>query len=162
MFASCLSKASHSSHQISFTARSVNSKGFIRCGCAPQISLIKNRIWQQVEAMAIAYLKSCLLYTSPSPRDGLLSRMPSSAWKKNNQYVLFCQHLSLFTDYAAHEKCREITEVTSSERCSLQVTAEDRWWFVVVVLFLWTLFNRIFRKFNELIMVEKLPNDHTN
>ena len=24
-------------------------------------------------------LSSCLLYTSPSPRDGLLSRMPSSA-----------------------------------------------------------------------------------
>ena len=24
-------------------------------------------------------MKSCLLYTSPSPRDGLLSRMPSSA-----------------------------------------------------------------------------------
>ena len=24
-------------------------------------------------------LQSCLLYTSPSPRDGLLSRMPSSA-----------------------------------------------------------------------------------
>ena len=24
-------------------------------------------------------LKNCLLYTSPSPRDGLLSRMPSSA-----------------------------------------------------------------------------------
>ena len=24
-------------------------------------------------------LKTCLLYTSPSPRDGLLSRMPSSA-----------------------------------------------------------------------------------
>ena len=24
-------------------------------------------------------LKICLLYTSPSPRDGLLSRMPSSA-----------------------------------------------------------------------------------
>ena len=24
-------------------------------------------------------LKRCLLYTSPSPRDGLLSRMPSSA-----------------------------------------------------------------------------------
>ena len=23
--------------------------------------------------------KNCLLYTSPSPRDGLLSRMPSSA-----------------------------------------------------------------------------------
>ena len=27
----------------------------------------------------IAQLKGCLLYTSPSPRDGLLSRMPSSA-----------------------------------------------------------------------------------
>ena len=26
-----------------------------------------------------ASLSSCLLYTSPSPRDGLLSRMPSSA-----------------------------------------------------------------------------------
>ena len=25
------------------------------------------------------HLKTCLLYTSPSPRDGLLSRMPSSA-----------------------------------------------------------------------------------
>ena len=25
------------------------------------------------------YLIGCLLYTSPSPRDGLLSRMPSSA-----------------------------------------------------------------------------------
>ena len=24
-------------------------------------------------------IKGCLLYTSPSPRDGLLSRMPSSA-----------------------------------------------------------------------------------
>ena len=27
----------------------------------------------------IAQLDDCLLYTSPSPRDGLLSRMPSSA-----------------------------------------------------------------------------------
>ena len=28
---------------------------------------------------AAAAAKTCLLYTSPSPRDGLLSRMPSSA-----------------------------------------------------------------------------------
>ena len=28
---------------------------------------------------AIDVVKDCLLYTSPSPRDGLLSRMPSSA-----------------------------------------------------------------------------------
>ena len=27
----------------------------------------------------VIYVKVCLLYTSPSPRDGLLSRMPSSA-----------------------------------------------------------------------------------
>ena len=27
----------------------------------------------------IGLLRTCLLYTSPSPRDGLLSRMPSSA-----------------------------------------------------------------------------------
>ena len=29
--------------------------------------------------MQVAYDEVCLLYTSPSPRDGLLSRMPSSA-----------------------------------------------------------------------------------
>ena len=29
--------------------------------------------------MQTAQFSSCLLYTSPSPRDGLLSRMPSSA-----------------------------------------------------------------------------------
>ena len=29
--------------------------------------------------MRLAGLRICLLYTSPSPRDGLLSRMPSSA-----------------------------------------------------------------------------------
>ena len=31
------------------------------------------------EAYAEGEAKACLLYTSPSPRDGLLSRMPSSA-----------------------------------------------------------------------------------
>ena len=35
---------------------------------------ITNRIWKN---MILSYI--CLLYTSPSPRDGLLSRMPSSA-----------------------------------------------------------------------------------
>ena len=33
----------------------------------------------QVAQSAASQLKRCLLYTSPSPRDGLLSRMPSSA-----------------------------------------------------------------------------------
>ena len=31
------------------------------------------------EAFLIEFFPRCLLYTSPSPRDGLLSRMPSSA-----------------------------------------------------------------------------------
>ena len=31
------------------------------------------------DKLHINYYDSCLLYTSPSPRDGLLSRMPSSA-----------------------------------------------------------------------------------
>ena len=31
------------------------------------------------DAPAVAKINCCLLYTSPSPRDGLLSRMPSSA-----------------------------------------------------------------------------------
>ena len=30
-------------------------------------------------AVSLKAVSSCLLYTSPSPRDGLLSRMPSSA-----------------------------------------------------------------------------------
>ena len=34
---------------------------------------------QQLKAGAEMWAKDCLLYTSPSPRDGLLSRMPSSA-----------------------------------------------------------------------------------
>ena len=49
---------------------------------APQI--VENNDFDQEEAedeasFVIADLYSCLLYTSPSPRDGLLSRMPSSA-----------------------------------------------------------------------------------
>ena len=34
---------------------------------------------RRTERLAIALVIGCLLYTSPSPRDGLLSRMPSSA-----------------------------------------------------------------------------------
>ena len=54
----------------------------------PGISLKHFEIGQEVydqfasadfDMDAIAQLYPCLLYTSPSPRDGLLSRMPSSA-----------------------------------------------------------------------------------
>ena len=40
-------------------------------------SLLERRILEPVGKDGHVYL--CLLYTSPSPRDGLLSRMPSSA-----------------------------------------------------------------------------------
>ena len=36
-------------------------------------------IQEDAHAIAITSYQGCLLYTSPSPRDGLLSRMPSSA-----------------------------------------------------------------------------------
>ena len=50
---------------------------------AKQEALVLEVITQLYQSFA-AYSKaagntSCLLYTSPSPRDGLLSRMPSSA-----------------------------------------------------------------------------------
>ena len=32
-----------------------------------------------IELLVLVMVMACLLYTSPSPRDGLLSRMPSSA-----------------------------------------------------------------------------------
>ena len=37
--------------------------------------------WDKRKALQLCldYCRNCLLYTSPSPRDGLLSRMPSSA-----------------------------------------------------------------------------------
>ena len=35
--------------------------------------------FRQVQKKGAERLWGCLLYTSPSPRDGLLSRMPSSA-----------------------------------------------------------------------------------
>ena len=48
-----------------------NSKKF-RLLCLEHIKEF-NKNWNYFNGM------SCLLYTSPSPRDGLLSRMPSSA-----------------------------------------------------------------------------------
>ena len=38
-----------------------------------------NNMIDDLEKSAELLAKTCLLYTSPSPRDGLLSRMPSSA-----------------------------------------------------------------------------------
>ena len=48
------------------------------------LSMTEGRVdaWLKEEGQAITKgdeVMDCLLYTSPSPRDGLLSRMPSSA-----------------------------------------------------------------------------------
>ena len=37
------------------------------------------KLGKKPKAILVVHLYGCLLYTSPSPRDGLLSRMPSSA-----------------------------------------------------------------------------------
>ena len=37
------------------------------------------KLREQIDFATILYHKGCLLYTSPSPRDGATSRMPSSA-----------------------------------------------------------------------------------
>jgi ATP-dependent Clp protease ATP-binding subunit ClpA len=44
-------------------------------------NILRGRVKGQEKAISLAArsIRSCLLYTSPSPRDGLLSRMPSSA-----------------------------------------------------------------------------------
>ena len=44
-----------------------------------EVPLLDGSALGWVEAIASAGLMPCLLYTSPSPRDATLSRMPSSA-----------------------------------------------------------------------------------
>ena len=41
-----------------------------------------DKVMDGLLSSAVASLCTCLLYTSPSPRDMRRSRMPSSAWKK--------------------------------------------------------------------------------
>ena len=40
---------------------------------------ITKQIWEGKDVESIGEFYTCLLYTSPSPRDATLSRMPSSA-----------------------------------------------------------------------------------
>ena len=46
-----------------------------------EINTSELSFFEEVEGKKVEYsmVETCLLYTSPSPRDGLLSRMPSSA-----------------------------------------------------------------------------------
>ena len=52
------------------------SDRYIRLGMETQFEVYKNVLEKNSNSKINI---TCLLYTSPSPRDGLLSRMPSSA-----------------------------------------------------------------------------------
>ena len=56
----------------------VDSVGQLNIGDYEKNSLI-GRIYHFCASNNLLLMQNCLLYTSPSPRDGLLSRMPSSA-----------------------------------------------------------------------------------
>ena len=45
----------------------------------PGLNALFGLEYKQYENQSAEIYTTCLLYTSPSPRDGLLSRMPSSA-----------------------------------------------------------------------------------
>ena len=53
--------------------------GCIVDGCPPNIILKEQDIQIELDKRKPGQSKFCLLYTSPSPRDATLSRMPSSA-----------------------------------------------------------------------------------
>ena len=79
-----------------YTAAFVYGRAMLEAGFVVATARIMRRVWQIYVAHVFLFtiflaeisyvatnfnnpLYTCLLYTSPSPRDGLLSRMPSSA-----------------------------------------------------------------------------------
>ena len=48
-------------------------------GCPWDLKQTHETLLKYLLEESYEYIEACLLYTSPSPRDGLLSRMPSSA-----------------------------------------------------------------------------------
>ena len=57
---------------------SINTPVFMPVGTRGAVIHLDQRDYEQLE-IEVVLGNTCLLYTSPSPRDGLLSRMPSSA-----------------------------------------------------------------------------------
>ena len=65
---------------ISFTLISIDPEnGSPSTSIGPVMGLESNSISRILNSMENKNLITCLLYTSPSPRDGRISRMPSSA-----------------------------------------------------------------------------------
>ena len=58
---------------------SVNKLNIIQKLDAPKIMKSAQQVVTEWKGIIEALYKRCLLYTSPSPRDATLSRMPSSA-----------------------------------------------------------------------------------
>ena len=63
--------------------KAIDDRSLVMCDTCKTTSRVKN-LKKNVNCIVRVdnesySLKACLLYTSPSPRDGLLSRMPSSA-----------------------------------------------------------------------------------
>ena len=52
---------------------------FVAIGYLPRTDIVYGQVELNDEGYVVVDHPTCLLYTSPSPRDGLLSRMPSSA-----------------------------------------------------------------------------------
>ena len=65
----------------SIDAKSTEIKVLVKDAGKTIIQIIDNGIGMSKRDVSICFDRhtTCLLYTSPSPRDGLLSRMPSSA-----------------------------------------------------------------------------------
>ena len=62
------------------TLKNTQKKGFVRCGVSQGLPGFSNADasgnWTGID---VDVCRACLLYTSPSPRDLVISRMPSSA-----------------------------------------------------------------------------------
>ena len=82
--------AFQSNHNISAAGGNENLRTFFSVGLNQEEGILKgseleratlrsNLDYKISEKIKYSHNISCLLYTSPSPRDGLLSRMPSSA-----------------------------------------------------------------------------------
>ena len=83
MFGSLFQSRSPNQDRIPKGQRLTNGFPIMTYGDTPQIQRQdwQFRVWGLATEKIFSWddFMSCLLYTSPSPRDGLLSRMPSSA-----------------------------------------------------------------------------------
>ena len=72
------SQASNLKHNVTFNDLREYIEEVDKLG---ELRHVEGASWEEDIGMAAELLlhSDCLLYTSPSPRDGLLSRMPSSA-----------------------------------------------------------------------------------